>query len=114
MASQPDTMADGLRKVLSQVAQLKLAPDANPDVLQAIEHIIVESMKQVAGQAAGGGGQPQPQMGGDMGGMGMGGMPPVDPTQISPGGGGGMAGLAVPPPNMDELRRVLSGTGASG
>lgn len=126
MAAAPyDSMNEGLRKLLSQIAQLKVAPDADMDLLGGLEGMIVQYMQQVANQAAGGGGGAQGVPGGGMGGpsgggmggdpmaamAGMGGAPP---TSIAPGGGGGMAGLAVGPPNMDELRRVLSGSGASG
>lgn len=115
-----ETMAEGLKKVMSAIAQLMVLPDADPNFLMSLQSQISDYMRQgaaaTAGEMTGTGpassindvapGGPVPPMGGGMGGMGMpgggGGMGP----------GGGMMGLAAQP-NPDELRRLLS-AGAPG
>lgn len=136
-AGQSDSMAEGLKKVLSQVAQMQVLPDADMGFLQALQQGIVHYLQQnaskmahagamggppnpMAGVGGGmGGAPPSSPMGGGMGGMGgMGGgapmSPPPPPAGIAPGGGAGMAGLSAAgqlTTNPDELRRLLSGPG---
>lgn len=136
MAQQNESMAEGLKKIMSAVAQLKILPDADQNLLNTIEQTIIQGIQsaaaktqqqgqQVAQQAAGG----QPQQGGqpDQGGMagamaGMmqggggdtGGGPGGPPGMPQPGGmpggmGGGMPGLSSMP-NPDELRRLMGQT----
>lgn len=108
-----DSMNEGLKKMLGQIGLLKIAPDADNQFLLTLEAMIVERLKQTADQGAGVSPGAAPGASPDPSAM-MSGMGSASPMGIAPGGGGGMSGLAVSPPNMDELRRVLSGTGASG
>lgn len=112
-----ETMAEGLKKILSATAQLMVLPDADIEFLTqlqlAITTYIRQSSAQAAGQMTGTGpasaindvapGGPVPPMGGGMG-PAMGAAGPMGPGGM---GGGGMGGLAAAP-NPDELRRLLS------
>lgn len=115
-----ETMAEGLKKIMSAIAQLMVLPDADVQYLMSLQGNITDYIRQssaaMAGQATGTGpasaindvapGGPVPPMGAGGGGMpGMGGPP-------GGGMGGGMQGLAAAP-NPDELRRLLS-AGAPG
>lgn len=113
-----ETMAEGLKKIMSAIAQLMVLPDADVQYLMSLQGNITDYIRQssaaMAGQQTGTGpasgindvapGGPVPPMGG--------GMPA--PMGGPPGGGmgGGMQGLAAAP-NPDELRRLLS-AGAPG
>lgn len=115
-----ETMAEGLKKILSATAELMVLPDADVEFLMKLQATITMYIRQssaaTAGQMTGTGpgssindvapGGPVPPMGGGMGGVpGMGGAA----GPMAPGGmaGGGMGGLAAAP-NPDELRRLLS------
>lgn len=126
-----ESMGEGLKKLMGQISQLMLTPDADIQFLSQMQLQVRDAvMKQasaaanlsqgVAGVAsAGGGGLPGGAPGGPMGGA----APMLGPAgpQPSPAGpigapslgplGGGLGGGAagIPTPNPDELRRVLSG-----
>ncbi len=128
-----DSVVDGLKKLFSQVSELKLLPDApqHMEAITALEQAIMQyiqqttaraqaeamqaaqsSAQQAAGIGAGAGmadmtGGAPPGMGGPPG------MAPGQPQQIAPGGGAGMSGFGSPT-NPDELRRVLQMSGAGG
>ena len=99
-------MVEGLHQLLSSLAQLKAAPDANLEFLSAIESSILaklrEPMQQAAEALAQAGGAVPPgmaqQLGGAAGaGPGPGQGPPATPS----------AGM----PNPDELRRLVASRG---
>jgi len=110
-AGQIGTMADGLMQILTTLAGMKVAPDADPDLLANLESIIVTGIQNAeAGKlgeqmsAMSPGGSSAPAMGS---GMGMGPPPPSMPSM--PGMGGGATNPTRPaPPNPDELRRIMS------
>jgi len=125
MASQrsTNTMAEGLKRFLGQLADLKTMDDADMGFLVNMETQILDYIKgpakaQEAAMAMGGsmpltpqlasaapGGVPQglPSLG--PGGMPPGGLPPLPPAPRPPGG------LRAEPqmPPVDELRRMLAG-----
>lgn len=100
-------MAEGLQRILADVAQMEALPDADIDLLTQLRATIVSALRQpvqkmMAGGDLPGGGQPDPAQ------MAMANAGP-------PGGGGGGAqmmrgGLMPGPgqPNPDELRRMLA------
>lgn len=124
MAASSVTVLDGLRKEFSNIAQLKLSPDAQQHgqfidgLMAAIQQYIGQTAQATIGGGAGQpGGQPGQAPQSPLGGGGAGGpmgtpmaAGAVAPNQIGPGGGPGMAGLAQPPGNMDEIRRMLTGS----
>ena len=121
MAGPPQTMADGLQKVLQDLSACLVAPDADMNFIQNVQNLIVTRMK------AGIGGTPgMPAPGGPQGGPGAGGMPgpPMGaggppggpqpgmgglPLPGGPGAGPGVPGVRSMPqiPPVDELRRLL-------
>lgn len=122
MAVTRDTggVGEGLRKLFTEVAQLKLLPDANEHMsfLTTLEGGIMRYLQALAsgaaGLGAGGGGEGMREMGA-IGGP-PSGMPPGPPAaQFQPGGaaGGGSVGLA-PNINPNEMQRVLSQAGGVG
>lgn len=111
-----DTMIEGLKSLLTDLAKLKVLPDADLSFIGDVENMIVQYVRNAGqqtvdgavGQQAQGGGMGQPGGIGDATmGMGFGQAPPAQ--QIAPGGGAGMSGLAPQAPNGDELRRILQG-----
>lgn len=119
MDNRTDNVADGLRKVYTTIAQLKLVPDAHQEpaasfidaIMNAIQKFLIQGAQSTIGGGAPGGqpGQPgggMPGAGGPPGMAGMGAPPP--PMAMAPGGGSGMVGLAPQQGNMDEMRRMLS------
>ena len=105
---QNNTMQEGLHQLLSSLAQLKAAPDANLEFLSAIESSILdklrEPMQQAAQALAQAGGVLPPGMGQQLGaaaGAGVG-APPMAPSGPAPS-----AGM----PNPDELRRLVASAG---
>jgi hypothetical protein len=140
VANQNDSMAEGLKKIVAQIAQLSLLPDADFQFLTKLQFVIKNQIAKAAAQGphagmgggpmgAGGMGGPGGPPGGPQGGP-QGGpssaMPPASlsltnslppPNPPSPpgagGGGGGMGGLGVST-DADELRRVLSGAAGPG
>lgn len=116
MTQNNDSMAEGLKKLLPAISQLKVLPDADMQFLSALEMAVIGYLKQQAQKAAAGTAQAAAQAAG--GAPSMGGGPQMGPPQphaMAPGGaaGGGMGGLTQPP-NPDELRRVLAGAGGPG
>lgn len=133
MAAQPGTMLEALNKVISDISQAMVTPDADIQFLTQLQGVIVGRMRQGPGN---GGQQPHPQgqppMGGQMspppgqppgppqggggpapggpvGGPGGGGPPPGGPGQMQgPPSPNGVTPLAQAP-NPDELRRMLAG-----
>lgn len=113
MAAQPATFAEAMGKIVSDISQASLLPDADPQFLAQLQGVIVGYMRQKAG-----GGQPGQQQG-QPGGMGMGagapGMSPPGAPDLTGGGGGMMQGAPTPNgvqplaqmPNPDELRRMI-------
>lgn len=109
MAAVNETMAEGLKKLLSAIAQLKILPDADLQFLTGLEGGIVDYIRAQAASTAGAatGTGPQSSISDVMppsGGMGGGGMGGGMPGGM---GGGGMMGLAAQP-NPDELRRLMN------
>lgn len=117
MAMANDNMSEGLKKLLRQVADLMVLPDADLQFLTQLQGVITEYVRAqsaaLAGAATGTGpesaisGLMPPSGAEGMGGMGgMGGMPPMG----GPPGGGNM-GLNPGPMAADDLRRVLTSSG---
>lgn len=109
-----DTYAEGMKKVLSQLAEIGTLPDADTEFLMGIQQAITQQLRDQAAQAT------QAQIQGSqaptqqMASMGMpdpsgGGAPPFGPS----GGGAPMQGLGASVPNMDELSRVLGRSGSA-
>jgi hypothetical protein len=111
---------DGLKQIYPEIASLQLAPDAPQHMqflqglTQAVQKYLQQATQQKAQQAA----QMQqaqmqgainPQMGGPGGGGAPGGPPPG-----GPGGPPSQGSPGIAMPNPDELRRVLSSSGAGG
>lgn len=120
MAGQPATMMESLNKVIQDLSQAMVTPDADIQFLTQLQGIVVGRMRQGAGQPQGQpqGGQSPPPGGPPPGGGGPGGPPPgQDPN--APGGGmpggapmqGGPTPNGVQPlapqPSPDELRRLI-------
>lgn len=105
-----NTQVEVLQQMLGDIAQCKMAPDADIEWLLGIETQILQKLRepvQNAMQSSGlSGMQPQsPQPDSGMGGGMPGGMGPA-PASPPPG----VAGLRTSPgaPNPDELRRLLT------
>lgn len=124
---QANLMADGLKKLLHGVADLRLADDADDAVIDAIQDAIlapirgqvdeITAMQPGGGPSTGSGGLP-PELAAFFGEPGMdqamqGGEFPMDMVAaMNPAlstGGGGVPGLRQNPslPNPDEFRRVI-------
>lgn len=118
MATQlNENSIEALKKMMTQAAQIGTLPDADMEFVTALQmqirDQILKQTQSLANMGGGGlGGQmapppPPPDMG-----MGMPMDIPMPPPEVSggmgPGGGQGLPGLAVPPPNPDELRRLLA------
>lgn len=110
VARDSGSVVEGLKKLYTEIAQLKLLPDApeHSAFLNMLDTGVMKYLQAQAGAAA------QLGSGGPMGGMGGGNMPSGGPdavpaAQFAPGGGagGGAVGL-TPNVNPDELRRVLA------
>lgn len=122
MAASTVTVLDGLRKEFANIAQLKLSPDAQQHgkfidgLMTAIQQYVSQAAQATIGGGAGQPGTPQPgqapqsPLGGGGAAALMGPPGAAAPNQIAPGGGPGMAGLAPSPGNMDEIRRMLTGS----
>src|SRR5215510_14443314 len=120
IGARSDSMSDGLRKLLAELAQMQVYPDADIQFLTQLQQVIIGKIRSTLnapGQSpagpGGGPGQPGPDQ-----------MGPGGPAGPIPGGGpvpmGGPAmglsatGGAPGSPNVDELSRVLGSTGAAG
>lgn len=91
-----NSMPEGLRKLLGDIADLKLSDDADLPFLINLETMVLQRLKGGADQAMQGGGGPAGLMG----------SPAPPPGMGSPQG---TPGLQQGPmmPNPDELRRTL-------
>jgi hypothetical protein len=123
MANAPQTMADGLQKIITDLGACMTAPDADMPFLQNLQNVIITRLKAGIGGTpgmGGPGGAPggAPGPGGPPGGPGGPGMPgpgpqagpPLGGVPGGPGGAApGVAGVRSMPniPNTDELRRLL-------
>lgn len=107
-------MMEGLQKIVAQLAQMQLTPDADQEFLLGVQGTITQFLRTAASDTAQQGASLGSQPG--MGGPSPAGSPPMGaPNAMAPGGmaGGGMGGLTTPP-NPDELRRVLANASATG
>jgi len=136
MAAPPSTMTEALGKIVSDISQAMVAPDADLPFLTTLQGVIVGRMRQGAGggmsppggpggqppappgaglpPAAGGPGGPPPPgagagplPGGPPGGLPPGAGPPPGAQLAGPPGPNGVTPLA-PAPNPDELRRMIA------
>lgn len=97
-----NTMSEGLARVIAEIAQLKMAPDADIDFLTGLETSVLGYVKQrISGVSV----SPQAMAG-------QGASPAMGPMPVSMAGPG--AGVRPRPamPNPDELRRLLQTEGA--
>lgn len=98
-----NTMAESLQKMLGDVADMKVLPDADLEFLIHLETVILQKLRapidDIMGQGQGRNTVP--------GSMGMGQQPGAMPM----GPGGGVPGLRTEPsmPNMEEFTRSLGG-----
>jgi hypothetical protein len=97
------TFADGLKKILSQLAQLATAPDADINFAAQMQGMIVSYIKSQTPGAQGQSQSPQPGQ-------------PQGPSAAAGLGnsGGAMMGLNPGAPASDELSRMLGGGGGIG
>lgn len=118
-----NTAAEGLRKLLGDIADMKLSDDADLPFLINLETMILQHLKQGASNAldtsgmngapAGLGGTPAPPpgMGGPPGVPGLMQGPSMPPGGLPPGmgiaPGAAPPGMSPGPPNMNELQRAL-------
>jgi hypothetical protein len=98
MANQSGSVADGLKKIVAEIAQLSLLPDAiqHQEFLGKLQQAITQYTRDQGATAAQ---QQQPQN-----------QPPAPQGPMNGMMGGGMQGAAI---NPDELRRVLQAQGAT-
>ena len=99
---QNNTMSEGLHQLLSSIAQLKAAPDADLAYLSSVESAILQKLREPLQQAA----QALAQAGGVV--------PPGMAGQLGAAAQGGLGQPAVPAraaPNPDELRRLVASRG---
>lgn len=99
-----NTMSEGLRKLLSDISDMKLSADADLPFLINLETMILGKLKGQADDALGGGGAggmggPQTPMGAPMAAP----PPGMGQPQMVPG-----VMQGPPAPNPDELRRILT------
>lgn len=105
-----DTMTEGLKKLLGQLGQLMVLPDADPQFLTGLQMGISDFLKgqydvNAVAQSQNQGQAPQQLMG--QLGQQMGMAAPTSPPPMT-GGANGMAGISGGMPNPDELRRLLT------
>ena len=102
--------------VYMSIANAKLAPDADLKFLNQLEMVVIGQIKHTGGQAPGGAQPPGSQgppgggPGGPPGGPGAPGQPGPPPRGNATPGGGPTANTAVPPPDMDEVRKTIAQT----
>ena len=101
--SSVNTMAEGLRSLLSEIAQLKATPDADVDFLTQVETAILTRIRADSVAAAG-----LTQQGPGFGPPPGAASPGLMPADAAPGTAGMMQG--PPPINPDELRRLMGQT----
>lgn len=118
-----NTFAEALTKLLRNLADMKVLPDADLEFILNLEMQVVQKLRepidtmqaQGSTQVPGAPGMgmpmgPPPGMGGGLPPELMGGMPP-EMGMPGMGGGAGIPGMRQEPamPNPDELRRILQG-----
>lgn len=111
---QTNTFGEALQKLLRDLADMKVMPDADMAFIVDLETQVISKIRSPQDQASMGGQSalPMDPMGGGMGGpppgppMGPGAMPPPGPMPP------GVPGLRSNPPmpSGDELARILGGT----
>jgi len=111
MAQINDSMGEGLKKLLGQIAQLMTTPDADMQFLSGLQQVVVNQLGGIAAQAAQSQAQQAMQTIGSPGTTPSGAVPsmglgPVPAGQTAPGGGQAPPGPSAP--NPDELRRILA------
>jgi hypothetical protein len=98
-------MVEGLQRLLSDLAQMKILQDADLPLIVQLETMIISKLRDPSTKMQEAG--LLPSGGGDMGmGGGQGAPGPMFPGQGQPVGGGVMQGVGTP--NPDELRRLMS------
>lgn len=115
-----NTFVEGLQKLLGDLADLKVAPDADLDFIYQMETTVLQKIRApqdqlaaVQAQQAGQGGMPSapmPTPGAGLDPSMAGAGPPPDMAMMGAGGsGGGAPGQRMNPqmPSGDELRRLL-------
>lgn len=112
-----NTFLEGLNKVLQDITELKMAPDADLDFTYQLETMVLQQVRKpqdqlaaVQAQQAGQGGMPSaPPPDPSMAGMGAGAGMPMPPDMAMMGSGGGAPGQRMNPqmPSGDEMRRLL-------
>lgn len=99
---QTNTMAEGLQKLLSDIAAMQAAPDADLDFLGQLQTVILTKIRapfdQTQNSQAGMGGAPSPDSQGP------------SPQQFGPANVPGTRNPGATP-NADELRRVIANSG---
>lgn len=95
-ASSGGTMQDGLNKLLAQVAQMMILPDADLEFLSGLQMAVTQYIKQGQQPAS----QPQSAVPGGAG--------TVGPGVANNSGMMGGASMGVGQPNPDEMRRMLA------
>jgi hypothetical protein len=124
---QTNTMEEKLRKLLPQIADMKLAEDADQEFIGGLETRLIGKLREPIDRMAAmqqtaadpmAAMQPSPEMAGVQGDTGAGGIPPqilaammqAQQQQQGPPTGMQQRGLSPSPnmaPGVDELRRVL-------
>ena len=111
-APKTESFQAALGDIHMAIANAKLAPDADMGFLNKIEMVIMGRLKHDPNQQPGGAQPP-----GSPGGGAPGGPPPGAPpgAQAAPPmrgnatpGGGPQANAAIPPPDMDDVRRTIA------
>jgi hypothetical protein len=114
-----DTFTEGLRKLLSQITDLKMTDDVDLPFVINLETQVLNRLKQQGSDALNGVG-PGPMAAGPGAMMAPGGGPMAPPAALGPPppafGPGPVPGLMAGPsmPNPDELRRILARPGLPG
>lgn len=115
-----DTMVEGLKKILSMIAQLTILPDADLNFLTQLQQTVGDQLRG-GGQAPGAGADPNNPQGAagappgpDMGSLGM---PPPGVGSPPPGMNTGGASMGINPMGAmpgggDELQRMLAQQGS--
>ena len=106
--TEQPTYVDAMRQIEADIAEAKMAPASNLDLLAAMEAIVLGELQRLYAPQS----QGAPGPGGPPGMPGMPGMPPGGmPAGMGPvpGGGGPPPGVQALPP-MDDIRRMLAGT----
>lgn len=122
-AKATDSVVDGLKQVYTDIAGLKLLPDAGQhmEVIDKLSQAVLAIIQQVTQAKAQQAAQMQaqvrqqamnPMMGGQAGPRMGGGLPPGAPGGPPSQGPVGMPANAMPDP--DEMRRMLQSQGAGG